>query len=80
MEAKEKEEFNKSIEEKLKALFYQGVVVGFKTAYQTVVEQIDIGLKAEQLKEWAIGQKINVDVVMNYIKEADSLDKHGEDN
>ncbi|MBQ0143237.1 MAG: hypothetical protein KBT06_10680 [Prevotellaceae bacterium] len=68
------EEFEATLTSKFKEVFMSGVAQGFRTAYDTVLKQIEMGLTPEQLAVWAKGQKINVDIIAE--KEVEEIDKH----
>lgn len=59
------QEFKELIEAKLKEATYNGVVRGYKAAYDTMIEQINLGMTLDEIKAWAIGEKEKTKVVEN---------------
>lgn len=61
----QEKEFNELIEAKLKEATYSGVVRGYKAAYDTMIEQINLGMTLDEIKAWAIGEKKKTEIIEN---------------
>lgn len=59
----DKEEFEKLIEDKIREATYRGVVRGYKAAYETMLEQIALGMTLDEIKAWAITKRDNTEAV-----------------
>lgn len=51
------------LESKLKEAEYRGVVRGYRAAYDTMIEQIKLGMTLDEIKAWAIGEKKKNEIV-----------------
>lgn len=69
MTKEEENELNELIEAKIKEATYSGVVRGYKAAYATMVEQINLGMTLEEIKAWAIGKKKQTEIIENVMIE-----------
>lgn len=65
MTKEEENELNELIEAKIKEATYSGVVRGYKAAYATMIEQINLGMTLEEIKAWAIGKKKQTKIIEN---------------
>lgn len=61
----QEKEINELIEAKLKEATYSGVVRGYKAAYDTMIEQINLGMTLDEIKAWAIGEKKKTEIIEN---------------
>ena len=70
-------ELKKNIEDTMKQAVYCGVIQGYKAAYATIVEQIDMGMSLEEIKKWATNEKSKTEAVEKVtMKGVDNLDKN----
>lgn len=51
------------LESKLKEAEYRGVVRGYRAAYDTMIEQINLGMTLDEIKAWVIGEKKKTEIV-----------------
>lgn len=51
------------LESKLKEAEYRGVVRGYRAAYDTMIEQIKLGMTLDEIKAWVIGEKKKNEIV-----------------
>lgn len=63
MTKEQEKEFKELFETKIKEATYHGVVRGYKAAYATMIEQINLGMSLEEIKAWATKEKEKTKII-----------------